>query len=342
MSEPLFRTRITELFGIRLPLIAGGLHWLANADYVAAAVNAGIMGFITAASFPDNDTLRAEIRRCRTLAGGKPFGVNISMLPKLAPHERVEEIIDVVLEEGIPFVETSGRSPEAYLPRLRAGGVKVMHKVPAVKYALKAQELGVDAVALVGAECGGHPGLDVIGTFVQTAMAARSLRIPYVVGGGVGTGAHIVAALALGADGVLVGTRFLTCEEIRAHPDYKRRLIEADETHTALILHSLRNTMRVLRNDTATEVMEIERRGEGTLERLLPLVSGKVGRAAYETGDTSRGALSVGQAVVFADRVEPLGAIVARFEQEARDSYSRLRALAGDTVPEETRSLIAS
>ena len=326
MQRPI-RTRLTDLFGIRLPILAGGLQWLADARYVAAAVNAGIMGFITAASFPDTPSLRDEIRRCRDLTGGKPFGVNVSMLPKLVQGERTDAVFDAIIDEGVPFVETSGRNPEPYIPRLHAAGIKVIHKVPAVRFAGKAQAVGVDAVAVVGAECGGHPGLDLVGSIVQAKLAADRLTIPLAIGGGIGTGAHLVAALALGADGVLVGTRFLVAEEIWAHPDYKRRLVEADETETALILSSIRNTMRVLDNETVERVREIEASGGATLETLMPHIAGRVGRAAYQTGDVSTGALSVGQAVAFADRIEPLAAIVARFEAEAREAMGRVAAL---------------
>lgn len=324
--ENLFNTAITEQLGIRLPILAGGLQWLADANYVAAAAHAGIVGFITAASFADDEALRREIRKCRDLCAGRPFGVNISMLPKGAPDSRIEAIVDIVAEERVAIVETSGRSPEAYLPRLRASGTLVMHKVPGIKYALKAQDIGVDMVAIVGNECGGHPG-EAAGTFVQAALAARNLRIPFVVGGGVGTGAHLVAALSMGADGVLVGTRFLVAEEIRSHPEYKRRLIAADETHTTTILSSLRNTMRVLRNETVVEVQNLELAGADA-ESLLPLVAGQIAREAYLNGNSDRGALSVGQAVTFATRIEPLAAIIDSMEQEAIDTLGRLCRLA--------------
>ena len=325
--QKLFNTRITERFGIRLPVVAGGLQWLANAKYVAAAAHAGILGFITAASFDDDKDLRQEIRKCRDLCAGRPFGVNISMLPKIASNDRVDAIVDLVVEERVAFVETSGRSPEAYLARLQGAGALVMHKVPAIKYALKAQEIGVDVVAIVGNECAGHPGPHPVGTFVQAALAAQRLRIPYVVGGGVGTGAHLVAALAMGADGVLVGTRFLVADEITSHPAYKQRLIASDETNTATILSSLRNTMRVLRNETVRQVQELERAGAGA-EQLLPLVAGQIAKESYRTGDTDQGALSVGQAVAFANRIEPLAAIVDGLENEAREALGRLRRLA--------------
>ncbi len=322
----LFHTRITELFGIRLPVLAGGLQWLATAEYVAAAAHAGICGFITAASYEELDDLRAAIRRCRELAEGKPFGVNVSMLPKMVQGDRAQAVFDLIVEEEVRFVETSGRNPAPYLSPLKAAGIKVVHKVPAVKYALKAEAEGVDAVAVVGAECGGHPGMEMVGTFVQANVAAAKLSIPLLVGGGIGTGAHLVAALALGADGVVVGTRFLVAEEIWAHADYKQRLIAADETETTLILSSLRNTARVLRNEAASTVQSLERDGAG-IDALMPHISGKVGREAYRTGDWTRAALSVGQSVAFADRIEPLAVIIHRFEDEARAALARLDRL---------------
>lgn len=322
-----FSTRITELFGIRHPILAGGLQWLADARYVAAAVEAGAMGFITAASFPDDAGLVAEIRRCRELTQGRPFGVNVSMLPKLARHERVDEIMKIVVAERVPYVETAGRSPAEYVPMLHDAGIRIIHKVPAVRYAQSAQEAGVDAVSLVGYECGGHPGLELIGSFVQAAMAARALSIPYCIGGGVGTGSQIAAALAMGADGVVIGTRFLAAEELWAHRAFKEKVVAARESDTILVMQSVRNTVRILRNETARTVAEIEQRGEGSLETLLPLMAGRIGREAYVTGDTSHGALAMGQALAFTDRIEPLADIVSRLVSEATAAVERLKGL---------------
>jgi NADH:quinone reductase (non-electrogenic) len=331
VNEP-FRTRVTEFFKIRLPIVAAGMQWLSTADYVGAAARCGIMAFITAGSFPELADLRAEIRRCHVLAEGGPFGVNVSMLPKLVDEDRTDLVMDLLIEEGVKFVETAGRNPEPYIPRLHAAGIKVVHKVPTVKHAIKAQNVGVDAVTVVGAECGGHPGMELVGTFVQAAVAARSIKIPLIIGGGVGTGAHIVAALVLGADGVAIGTRFLVAEEIWAHRSYKERLIQADETETTLVLQSLRNTLRALRNDATSKIQHLEQVHGGDLSVLLPHISGKVGRKAYETGDTTIGALATGQAVAFADRIEPLASIVRRMEIEAGSALKRLEGLKGATT----------
>lgn len=322
------KTRITDLFGIDIPVIAGGLQWLANAEYVSAAAQAGIISFITAASFESLDELRDEIRKCRDMSDGKPFGVNVSMLPKLVEGEKTEQVFQLIVDEGVRFVETSGRNPEPYLPGLHDAGIKVIHKVPAVRFAKKAEAAGVDAISLVGAECGGHPGLDMIGSIVLATLAARELKVPFIIGGGIGTGEQLAAALALGADGVIIGTRFLVADEIWAHSDYKKRLLEAAENDTTLVLQSLRNTLRALNNETTQEVQRIESENPGNLDLLMPHISGKVGKQAYETGDWSKGALSVGQAVAFADKMEPLGDIVRRIAKEAEKALERTRTIA--------------
>jgi NAD(P)H-dependent flavin oxidoreductase YrpB (nitropropane dioxygenase family) len=325
----LFTTRITELYGVRLPVVASGLMWLSNADYVGAAARAGIMGFMTAASFPGADALRAEIRRCRALAGGYPFGVNIGIGHGEKDRQRIERDVGILGEEGVRFIETYGQNPEPYLPRMRDAGLIVTHKVPAVRFARKAQAVGVDAIIVVGGESGGHPGMDLVGSMVQAAVAARDISLPLVVSGGMGVGAHLVAALALGADGIGVGTRFLVAEEIWAHRSYKERLVQTDETQTMLILQSLKKTRRALANDKARLVRGLEREHGPDIDVLFPHISGKVGRAAYQSGDADSAVLSCGQAVTFADRIEPLAAIVARLEAEARAALGRLDHLRG-------------
>jgi NAD(P)H-dependent flavin oxidoreductase YrpB (nitropropane dioxygenase family) len=337
-----FSTSVTELFGIRLPIVAGGLQWLANAEYVAAAARSGIIGFITAASLPSGAHLRSEIERCRDLADGKPFGVNISMLPQPAPGERIDEYLDEIIHTGVRFVETSGRSPQAYLPRLHEAGIKVLHKAPSIRHALKAQALGVDAVSLVGAECGGHPGVDLVGTIIQGALASAAIQIPVLLGGGIGAGRQVIAALALGVDGVTIGTRFLVADEIWAHEDYKDLLVTLGATDTALVMQSVRNTVRALRNDTTDQVLELERQHAGQFELLRPYVSGALGRQAYMTGDSSTGALSLGQAVAFADRREPFANIVERIEKEMIETVQNMSIFSKRTVSGVVRSPAAA
>lgn len=328
MTLPFLTTAVTKTYGTSMPVIAGGLMWLSDADYVAAAARAGIMSFITAASFPEHDALRGEIRKCRSLCEGAAFGVNVSMLPKLVPGEKTADVFRLIADEGVKFVETSGRNPEEYMPILKDAGITVLHKVPSVRYAVKAQSVGVDMVAIVGAECGGHPGMDMIGTMVNAATAAKRLTIPYLIGGGIGHGSQIIAALSMGASGVVMGTRFLVAEELNAHADYKARMMEATERDTQLIMQSVRNTVRALANETTATVAKMEQDNpEVTISDLLPHISGQHGRAAYATGDTSRGVLSAGHALAFVDKVEPMARIVDRLTQEANTALARLSAL---------------
>lgn len=320
-----FETPVTRTFGTRLPIVAGGLQWLSRADYVSAAARAGIISFITAASFPEPEDLKAEIERCRNMADGGPFGVNVSMLPKLVQGERTGEIFRLIADSGVRFVETSGRSPEAYMKTLKDAGIVVLHKVPSLRYAVKAQSVGVDMVSIVGAECGGHPGLDMIGSMVNAGLAGDRLTIPWLIGGGIGRGSQLVAALAMGASGVVIGTRFLVAEELQTHPDYKQALIDASELDTALCMTSVRNTVRSLRNETTETVSRLERENPDIgIKGLMEHVSGAIGRKAYETGDVSKGILSAGHALGFVDRVEPLADIVARIEADALEAFDRL------------------
>ncbi len=322
-------TPLTRAFDLRLPVVAGGLQWLADAPYVTSVTNAGILGFITAASFQgDMDALRAEIRKTRAAVGDRAFGVNISMLPKLVPGDQTEEIFRLTADEGVRVIETSGRNPEPYMPLLKDLGLTVIHKVPAVRYAVKAQSVGVDMVAIVGAECGGHPGMDMIGSFVNAAMAGRDLDIPFLIGGGVGHGSQIVAALSMGAAGVVMGTRLLVAEEVTAHPGYKQALVEATERDTALTMSSVRNTIRTLANETTAEVARMEAANpDVSFEELRPLVAGVIGRKAYETGDVSRGMLSAGHALGLTDKVEPMADIIARIEAEAATAFGALQGI---------------
>jgi nitronate monooxygenase len=328
MRPPLFRTRITELFGIAHPLLCGGMMWLGDGRYVAAVVNAGGMGFITAVSFPEAEEFRRQIRLCRDLTNGKPFGVNISISRRPGVNERLRPHVEVAIEEGVRFVETSGSSPEALLPRLQAAGMVVMHKVPAVRYAVSAAKLGVDAVCVIGGEAGGHPGNLQIGSMVQVADAARRIAVPLVVGGGIGCGAQLAAALAMGADAVLLGTRMVVAEEIWAHPAYKQRVVQADGTDSRIVMGRFGHHHRVLDNDAARAVAALEAAGESDFARYEPLVRGTAARDAYASGDTSQGMIDYGPAAVFADAVKPVEAI---FDELLDDAAAAMRRLAGLT-----------
>lgn len=326
LPEPgLFTTRITKLLGIRHPILCGGLMWLSDARYVAACVNAGGMGFITARTFPDPGAFRAELQKCRDLTHGRPFGVNLYATPRPADNIMLKCHTEILLAEGVRILETAGLPPTDVLPLLREAGAKVIHKVSTVRHALSAARLGVDAVAVVGAECGGHPGLQLVGTMVQTPLAAGALTLPLSVGGGIGHGSQIAAALAMGADAVTIGTRMTVAEEIWAYPTYKQRMIEADETSSRLVLASFRNTYRVLDNRDARAVADLEAKGVNDYDVYREMVSGQRQKEAYATGDWERGLLSMGQSIAFADKVEPVAAIFARLIAEARTAAARLQ-----------------
>lgn len=324
----MFKTRLTELFGIEHPILAGGLMWLADAEYAAAAVNAGAMGFVTAKTFPDPGAFRAELQKAKDLTGGKPFGVNLYISVHADDSEALKAPLALALEEGVRVFETAGRPPRLLMPMLQDAGAKVIHKVASVKHAVSAQKLGVDAVTVVGAECGGHPGLDLIGTMVQTPMAAERLSLPYAVGGGIGSGSQIAAALAMGADAVVLGTRLLVAEEIWSHASVKEAMVASSETGSRTVMSKFRNTMRVLDNAAAQKVSEMENAGVDDFDVYRPILQGSEAKHAYETGNTERGLLSMGQAAVFADKIAPMAEIISDLMREADTARARLAMLA--------------
>lgn len=334
LAEPLFETPLTRLFGIRHPILCGGLMWLADARYVAAAVNAGGMGFITARTFPDFGAFRDELRLCGELTGGKPFGVNLFISGRAEENAVLDRYIEVLADEGVRLIETAGNTPEAYLPRLRQAGCTVIHKVSAVRHGLRAEKAGVDALAIVGQECGGHPGLQFVGSFVQGALAARQFKVPFALGGGIGCGQQLVAALGLGADAIVMGSRMTIATEIWAHEDYKRRVLATGEGDSRLVMASFRNTYRCLDNAAARTVAELEAAGERDFALYLPHVRGTNAKAAYTTGDWEQGILSMGQSAAFADEIKPVAAIFAeilRDARAARDRFDRMRPVSASS-----------
>jgi NAD(P)H-dependent flavin oxidoreductase YrpB (nitropropane dioxygenase family) len=328
MRPALFRTRITEMLGIRHPILAGGLGpKVSDARYVAAVVNAGGMGFIVAAGFPEPDEFRAQLRRCRELTEGKAFGVNLYISRQQGGVDRVRRQIDILLEEGVACVETAGASPEPVVPLLKQAGVKVLHKVPAVRYALSAVRLGVDAVIVVGNDCGGHPGIYGIGSIVQAAHAAQVIDLPIVIGGGIGTGRQLAAVLAMGADAVLMGTRMLVTEELWIHPATKDLVVNGDGTESVVVKKAIRDHHRVFRNASAEAALALDDAKVTDFEQYRPHVMGALAHQAYVSGDTRTGMLDYGPAAVFADVVESAEAIFDRLIDDARTASERLSAL---------------
>ncbi|WP_419905170.1 NAD(P)H-dependent flavin oxidoreductase [Kiloniella sp.] len=322
-----FKTRITDLLGIRHPILCGGMMHLADAKFVSAVVNAGAMGFISALTFPDPKQLRDEIQKCRALAGDKAFGVNLYISPREDANSRLDNLLSVVRDEKVAVVETAGGNPGQIVPFMKEAGIKVIHKVPAVRFALSAERAGVDAVILVGAECGGHPGYMMVGSMVQGADGPQKLSIPVVLGGGIGQGSQLTAALAMGCEGVLMGTRMLVSEEIWAHRDYKQRMVEGTGQDSLVVQTTIKNHHRVLHNETAEAVIELERQGAKDYESFAHLLSGSLAKEAYTSGDTSQGLLDYGQSACFANEIEPVERIISRFIDEAVAATRRLPSL---------------
>lgn len=321
----MFKTRITEMLGIEYPIIQGGMLWLSTAELAAAVSNAGGFGIITALSCGSREGLRQEIRRCQELTD-KPFGVNVSMLPRLAVNDQTEGYFDVIIEEGVAGVETSGRNPEPYLPRLKEAGIKVIHKVPAVRFAQKAESIGVDAVTLVGFECGGLPGMDDVTTFILIQKATSVLNIPVVAGGGICNAKGFMAALALGAEGVLMGTRFILTRECWVHHRIKERLLQATELDTAVVARSIQGATRVLKNQAAVRILEMEQR-HATPEELHAAVADRGGLEALQEGDSEGGIFACGQAIGLIDELKSVQEVIDEMVKGAQTIYHRLSAI---------------
>ena len=321
-----FRTKITDMLGIEHPILMGGMQWISRAEFVAHACNAGGLGFMTAESFETPEALREEIKKIRTLTD-KPFGVNISMLPEMGDvRERTQQLCEVVCEEGVPVVETAGRSPRPILPRLKEAGVKVIHKLTSVRHALSAQTVGVDAVALLGFGSGGHIGLEDVASFISLPLAVRRLDIPVIAAGGIADGRGFLGALAMGAEGVLMGSRFLTTEECPIHENVKAKYVEAHAEETVLLMKSIRNPMRSIRNKLADEVLAIEAEG-AELEEILDKVAGRRTKEAYGGGDPEVSMLPCGQVVGLIDGIKTVKQVIDDIIAEAVALRERLSAM---------------
>ncbi|WP_440468192.1 NADH:ubiquinone reductase [Pseudomonas sp. YH-1] len=288
----MFKTRFTETFGVRHPIMQGGMQWVGRAEMAAAVANAGGLATLSALTQPTPQALADEIARCRELTD-QPFGVNLTLLPTQKPIPYAEYRA-AIIEGGIRVVETAGNNPGEHIAEFRQHGIKVIHKCTAVRHALKAEQLGVDAVSIDGFECAGHPGEDDIPGLVLLPAAANRLSVPIIASGGFADGRGLVAALALGADAINMGTRFLSTRECPIHPQVKAAIRAADERSTDVIMRSLRNSARVARNAISQEVLAIEARGNATYADVATLVSGLRGRTVYEQGDTDLGIWSAG------------------------------------------------
>lgn len=319
----MFETRITELFGIKYPIIQGGMMWISRAELVSAVSNAGGLGILTAFTHPTPEELAAEIKRTKELTD-KPFGVNITLLPTLRPID-IDGYLDTVINAGVKIVETAGRNPEQYMGRLKSAGVKVIHKCTAVRFARTAERIGCDAISIDGFECAGHPGEEDVTSLVLVPLTADAVKIPVIASGGFGDGRGLVAALALGAEAVNMGTRFMATKEAPGHPKVKEWLIQASERDTMLLLRSFRNTMRALRNPTSEKVLEMEKQG-ADIHQLESLISGRAGLKLLEGGDVENGLLSAGQVVGLVHDIPGVKELIDRIMKEAEEVASRIGA----------------
>ena len=310
----MLRTAFTKEFGVEHPIVQGGMQWVARAELVAAVANAGALGFLGALTQPSPEDLAKEIVRCREMTD-RPFGVNLTILPTIAPPP-YSEYRDAIIDGGITVVETAGANPVEHLPSFQAAGVKVVHKCTSVRHALKAQQLGVDAVSIDGFECAGHPGEDDIAGLVLIPAAAQRLSIPIIASGGFADGRGLAAALALGAEAISMGTRFMCTTEAPVHTGVKRAIVDASETDTELIFRPLRNTSRVARNKVARTVVQILDDG-GTFDDVQNLVSGARGRTVFETGDLEAGVWSVGTCQGLIRDIPSVSELVERIVSDA-------------------------
>ena len=328
------QTRLTEMLGIKHPIVQGGMQWVGLAELASAVSDAGGLGILTALTQPTPEDLEKEIRRCRDMTD-KPFGVNLTILPTIKPVP-YEEYARVIIESGIKIVETAGRNPEPFLPPYKAAGITVIHKCTSIRHSLKAERIGCDVVSVDGFECAGHPGEDDITNFILLPLAARKLSIPFLASGGFGDGRGLAAALALGADGINMGTRFMATQEAPIHDKVKQAMVEASELDTALIYRTLRNTARVFRNDIVEQVLEIESRpGQTNFEDIRELVKGVRGREVYSRGDLDHGVWSAGMVVGLIDDVPTCRELLDRIVGEAETIIAqRLAQVGGGPIHE--------
>jgi len=320
------RTRLTELLGIDCPIIQGGMMWVGRAELASAVSNAGGLGILTALTQPTPDDLRREIERCRSMTS-RPFGVNLTILPSVTPPPYAE-YRRAIIESGVKIVETAGYKPQEHVDDFKSHGVKVVHKCTAVRHALAAERMGVDAISIDGFECAGHPGEDDIAGLILIPAAADKLKIPVVASGGFGDGRGLAAALALGAEGITMGTRFCATVEAPIHDNAKQLIVANDERGTNLIFRKLHNTARVAKNSVSDKVVEILSSSNAKFDDVAHLVRGVKGRELLETGDLDAGLIWAGQVQGLIHDIPTVAVLINRIMCEAGEIIrSRLAAM---------------
>jgi|TARA_B000000532_G_scaffold184740_1_gene150804 nitronate monooxygenase len=312
------KTQITELFGIEHPIIQGGMHFVGFAELAAAVSNAGGLGIITGLTQGTPEKLDAEIKKCQALTD-KPFGVNLTFLPSMTPPD-YPGLIEVIINNGVKVVETAGRNPAVYMPAMKDAGIKVIHKCTSVRHSIKAQDIGCDAVSVDGFECGGHPGEDDIPNFILLPRAADELDIPFVASGGMADARSLVAAMALGAEGMNMGTRFIATEDAPVHQNVKEAIVNASELDTRLIMRSLTNTERVLNNPAVESLMAKEKALGDDLkfEDIIDEVAGVYPKVMMD-GEPEAGAWSCGMVAGLVSDIPTVKELIDRIMSEAEE-----------------------
>jgi NADH:quinone reductase (non-electrogenic) len=324
----MIRTRITEMFGVKTPIVMGGMTGVGYGDLVASVCNAGVLGFITAHMYPDGDALLAEIRRVRTLTD-QPFGVNLTLLPSIKPIP-YDEYREAIIEGGVRVVETAGRAPTDHLPRLKEAGVKVIHKCTSVRHAVSAVSKGVDIISIDGFECAGHPGEDDVGLVVLLPATVDAVDVPVIASGGMADGRSLAAAIALGADGVNMGTRFCATQEAAIHPNVKAKIVENTERDTLLVGRTLRNTARVARNAVSEQVAEIQKDPTRPFDDVRELMSGeRARRKVLAEGNMDGGIWTSGQSQALIHDIPTCEELVANIMQQALAASARVNTALG-------------
>lgn len=318
----MFQTKITEMFGIRYPIVVGTMMHLARAEMVAAASNAGALGVLASANFQSRAEFREEVKKLKGMTD-KPFAVNINLFPAMRAIDN-REYLEVIFDEGIKIVETSGhKAPEELAGDLKAHGLTLMHKCVGVRYALKAQSIGADAVTVVGYENGGATGTLDVTTLCLIPRVVDALKVPVIGGGGVADGRGFLALLALGAQGVIIGTATLVAEECPIHPRLKQALIDAAELDTMVVMRTIQNSHRVWINETARKVAELERKQAG-LQEIIQVAGGDKAQRMYQEGDIHAGVISCGQGVGLVKKIRPMKDIIGGIVQQADELRKKL------------------
>ncbi|PYH70058.1 NAD(P)H-dependent flavin oxidoreductase [Aspergillus vadensis CBS 113365] len=327
-----FNTALTRALGISVPVVQGGMQWVGYAELAAAVSNAGGLGILTALTQPTPEDLRKEIRKCKSMTK-KPFAVNITLLPALVPPD-YGAYAQVVIDEGIKIVETAGNNPGPVIEKLKKANTTILHKCTTIRHAKSAVKLGVDFLSIDGFECAGHVGETDITNFILLSRARQELKTPFIASGGFADGQGLAAALALGAEGINMGTRFMCTIEAPIHNNVKQAIVKSDETQTALVMRRWKNTTRLYGNKVAKEALKVEKESKtGEFSDIAPFVSGKRGREVFLNGDIDYGVWTAGQVIGLIHDIPTCAELLQRIEKEAVEALDRSRSLHTATIP---------